>query len=151
MSTNYFVSFRRLAFVLIFANAVFYTACTRSIPNKDITKTNEELPVGARHEAISWDYVIDQSNTALLRPFSRNNEPGPLGQEFTPTLYALDAVELQYDDASCCICGGNGGDLKVVVREGSINGPIIGTSNTFHYTECFFQVTRFDFPAFIPV
>ena len=136
--------------LLIIGGTIQYSACTKNA-GKDSAKSKEEIISAPNNEVVPAGYVIDQSYTFLNQIWSHNFLTGPLGQEFKPDFYALDVVELLHDDASCSTEGSNGGDLKVVIRRGSINGPILGTSNTVHFPNCFHNVSRFDFPAFIPV
>lgn len=96
--------------------------------------------------------VVDQSYTALTQQFYYNIEYfAPMGQEFTPTLHALDVVELWMDDASCSSTGSPGGDVQVRIRESTISGSIIGTSYSVHFPNCYDDVLRFDFPSFVPL
>jgi len=98
------------------------------------------------------EFIADQTNTTLLNLNAYNNKYwAPLGQEFTPQLYALDAVELRFDDASCSLPESGGGDMKVQIRKGTIDGVIIGTSAVLHFPNCFNGTMRFDFPKFVRV
>jgi hypothetical protein len=108
------------------------------------------LMLGSSLTARGDTFVIDQSNSNAN--FTRNiYHLGPLGQEFTPTLQALDVVELLMDDASCSQVGSPGGSALVRIREASIAGPIIGTSATSHFPNCFVGILRFEFPSVIPL
>ncbi|HYH15017.1 MAG TPA: hypothetical protein VD794_07350 [Flavisolibacter sp.] len=96
--------------------------------------------------------LVDQANEVLQKQFSYNIDfLKPIGQEFFPTLHALDAVELFIDDASCSETGGQGGSLRVVIHEGTINGPVVGTSEVTGFPSCFYNILRFEFPSFVPV
>lgn len=95
-------------------------------------------------------FVVDQFNTTILKPFSFNETVG-IGQEFTPQLHALDAIVLNFDDASCSLAGSNGGDVRLLIRKGTLDGAILATSNTLHFPNCFRDTARFDFPAFVPL
>jgi len=98
------------------------------------------------------EMIIDQANEVLFQQYSYNIDLlKPIGQEFTPTLHALDAIELFIDDANCSATGSMGGSLKVVIHEGTIDGPIIGTSKVATFPSCFYNVLRFEFPSFIPL
>jgi len=98
------------------------------------------------------ELLIDQANEVLLKQYSYNIEfLKPIGQEFFPTLHALDAVELFIDDANCSAAGSKGGTLKVVIHEETIDGPVIGTSKISRFPSCFYNVLRFEFPSFIPL
>jgi len=96
-------------------------------------------------------FVADQSNIHLLEPFYYNVYQGPMGQEFVPGLHALDAVELQFGDATCSNLGSVGGYVQVRIRERSLNGRILGTSADNHFVNCFNGTVRFDFPQYIAV
>lgn len=74
-----------------------------------------------------------------------------MGQEFKPKLYALDAIELMLDDASCSEVGSTGGSLKLQIREASITGKIIAVSETVHFPNCFYGILRFNFPSYVAV
>ena len=151
MTTYYSASFRRLGFLLIITSSIFYTGCAKNVPKDDNPNIDEVLSSNPHNNPPPPEYVIDQSYTQVNQQFFHNFITGPLGQEFIPDFFALDAVELKYDDASCSLTGSNGGDFKVVIHKGSITGPILGTSNTIHFPNCFFGTNRFDFPAFIPL
>lgn len=94
-------------------------------------------------------FVSDQSNIQLLEPYYYNVYHGPMGQEFVPQLHALDAVELQFGDASCSGQGSVGGYVQVRIRETSVSGKILGTSAENHFVNCFSGTVRFDFPEYI--
>lgn len=97
------------------------------------------------------EFVVDQSNIVLTHGFSYNIFLAPMGQQFTPSLYALDAIELQVEDASCSLSGSAGGNLKLNLREATITGKIIGTTEAAHFVNCFRGTTRFNFPSFVPL
>lgn len=98
------------------------------------------------------EMLIDQANEVLQKQYSYNIDfLKPIGQEFTPTLHALDAVELFIDDANCSETGGTGGSLKVVIHEGSIHGPVAGSSKVTSFQNCYYNIIRFEFPAFVPL
>ena len=97
-------------------------------------------------------FLVDQANEVLRTQYSYNIDfLKPIGQEFFPTLHALDAVELFIDDANCSETGGQGGSLKVLIHEGTINGPVVGTSEVTSFPSCFYNIIRFDFPSFVPL
>jgi hypothetical protein len=96
-------------------------------------------------------FVSDQSNIHLLEPYYYNVYQGAMGQEFVPQLHALDAVELQFGDASCSGLGSGGGYVQVRIRERSLEGKILGTSTDNHFVNCFNGTVRFDFPNYIAV
>jgi hypothetical protein len=103
-------------------------------------------------DKVKKEFLIDQANEVLHQQYSYNiGFLKPIGQEFFPTLHALDAVELIIDDANCSEAGGTGGSLKVAIHEGEITGPVIGTSKTTSFPNCFYNIIRFEFPSFIPL
>ncbi len=65
--------------------------------------------------------VVDQSNTAALIVYHGSVYWSPMGQEFTPSLPALDTVELLTSGLATAT-------LQINIRENTINGPIVGTS-----------------------
>ena len=78
----------------------------------------------------------------------------PVGQSFTPTLPGLDVVELWTED----FANGNGlgSELYVNIREATIDGPILGTSDILElgdnhpFNQFPFSIaTHFTFPSFI--
>ncbi len=73
---------------------------------------------------------IDQSNTNAPQRFY-NTDPSsgntPIGQEFTPTISSLDFVKLYVADAGSDI--GPGANFEVNIRQASIAGTILGTSD----------------------
>jgi len=79
--------------------------------------------------ASAHPFAIDQANDSIassfgfVLPFPGND---PLGQEFVPTLTALDVVELRMNDQ--ILGNGLGADVQVQVRDGSILGAILGAS-----------------------
>ena len=77
--------------------------------------------------------VIDQSaeNADFL---SDVNAFAPMGQSFVPTFSGLDFVELNLTDNSTASNGVTG---AVRIRESSIAGAILGTSNSVFLEDCF--------------
>lgn len=97
-------------------------------------------------------FIVDQDNTTNNTNFYYNiSHLAPLGQEFIPDLYALDAVEIVIEDGSCSLVGSNGGDLFVRIRENNISGKILGASQPKHFANCFVGKIRFDFAGYIPL
>jgi hypothetical protein len=76
--------------------------------------------------ATAHPFIIDQSFEPPVATGSFNsilaNEP--IGQEFTPTLPTLDVVELFLEGLPSV----PGANVVVLVRQGTITGPILGTS-----------------------
>jgi hypothetical protein len=142
--------------------AIFLTSLLPGCMKSDLKSDNNVLPTGDVKNATTAtnsaamqkaetpaEFIVDQSQ--LVQNFSYNIFLAPLGQEFTPTLHALDAVEVVVEDGSCSLVGSTGGDLRLVIRQGSIAGTIMGTSSAMHFVNCFHGAMRFDFPAFIPL
>jgi hypothetical protein len=133
---------------------ILLIGCTKQGAREEVNTqssdiNNKSLAIASRENP--FEFVIDQSNINLVNRNSYNILLGPLGQEFTPALYALDAVELQVEDASCSQTGNAGGMVKVQIREGSITGRILGISTTMEFVNCFSGIMKFDFPSFIPL
>lgn len=75
--------------------------------------------------------ILDQDNIPASFNFGQVYSTSssftiPLGQEFVPTLNALNFIDLYVDDAGSSI--GPGADFLVRIRTGSISGSILGTS-----------------------
>ena len=84
-------------------------------------------------------FTIDQENINFLGPGGNAN-----AQEFTPTLNALDVVEVfigPRDPTTVAV---------VNIRPGSITGPIIGTSVPTGPVPNS-QIVHFDFPSTVPL
>jgi PEP-CTERM motif-containing protein len=78
--------------------------------------------------------IIDQAN-AFFPPDLQLNVTAMTGQEFTPALSSLNLVRLRFGDLHPG--NGVGPTLFVNIREGSISGPIIGSSNGFTFSDNF--------------
>jgi hypothetical protein len=97
-------------------------------------------------------FVVDQLNTTLVPGWSCNMFSfSPIGQEFVPDLDASDVVEISVSDASCSLSGSTGGNFEVEIRNATIDGNIIATSDIYHFDNCFFDIPRITFPAFVPL
>jgi len=146
-------------FTLVSLSLVFFlnNGCSKSsLKQEDSLASNNISQAPANTSGLRKinlpEFIIDQSNTTSSHLNAYNNKYwAPLGQEFTPKLHALDAVDLRFADASCSLAGSDGGDMKVQIREGTIAGTIIGTSATLHFSNCFNGTMRFDFPGFVQV
>ena len=79
--------------------------------------------------------IVDQSQEIGLGTFRNIVGYAPLGQEFTPSLPGLDAVELYLNGFMCEL----GPYLQVNIREGAITGPIIGQSSPFTPSQNYFS------------
>jgi hypothetical protein len=91
-------------------------------------------------------FVIDQSNDQLGVNLRNNIQfLGPIGQSFTPTLPALDVVELMTTDFG--LFNGMGANLSVNIRAGSLSGSVLGTSGVVSLPDGFNGLTHFDFSA----
>ncbi len=69
----------------------------------------------------------------------------PVGQSFTPLIPGLDAVELWTEDFTNG--NGYGAQLYVNIREATIYGTILGTSDTLQLPDKFSGITHFTFPS----
>lgn len=90
--------------------------------------------------------VVDQQQTASDSELGIQ-AAAPLGQEFTPSLSALDVVELVTRDGDQMI--GGGANLYVNIRGDTITGSILGTSSTVTLPNGFYGVTQFDFASLV--
>ena len=75
---------------------------------------------------------------------------GPIGQEFLPTLALLEIVQVMIRDWSFGAASAT--DFIAKIRENSINGPILGVSQTLTLQPLFDGVATFEFStvALIP-
>jgi hypothetical protein len=98
--------------------------------------------------------IIDQSYVPVTGQEFNTSFSGnlPMGQEFTPTLNAVQFVKLYLQDAGSDI--GPGTSFEVNIRSGTITGTILGTSSVVAVPDNLnlgignlanFTVTRFDF------
>ncbi len=129
MNTILFRHYKLFAIGLISLAVLLNLHCKKT----DAIKTDEIISAASsqsNYESMKTiepvEFVVDQSNTVLTNRFSYNINFAPVGQEFTPSLYALDAIELNVEDASCSLAGSTGGNLKLALHEGTITGNIIG-------------------------
>ena len=76
----------------------------------------------------------------------------PIGQEFTPRLPALDAVELRIEEMSCHTWPAPSepsAEVWLNIRQATIAGPIIGTSSPVMIPSCVAGIVKFDFPSLV--
>jgi hypothetical protein len=142
------------ALILSFIFLVFNVGCTKKqeIKTDEVLSSKVSKDQGQLQKAENpFEFVVDQANVELTLKWSYNIYLAPMGQEFTPELHALDAVELMLDDASCSETGSTGGSLKLQIREGPITGKVLAVSETVHFPNCFNGILRFNFPSFVPV
>lgn len=160
MKKYYHTNSRTLAILAcVAAYSLLATGCSKSgagwsrVPNNvAVEKTVQFSSYGLSKGQSYSQFIVDQTDTTLIQKNTYNiHYFEPMGQEFIPDFHALDAIELQLDDASCYLEGSPGGNLMVRVRESTIGGTIIGTSDTMHFDNCFVGNIRFDFPSFIPL
>jgi hypothetical protein len=74
---------------------------------------------------------------------------GPLGQEFTPSLNGLNAVDLFIEDWNYRLNAG--AEFQVRIRNDEITGPIVGTSESVSLPDGFSGTVKFEFPSLVPV
>jgi len=86
---------------------------------------------------------IDQSFTGPGTDLQQIVSHQPLGQEFTPTVDNLIAVDLFID------LHGAAADITVTIREGSISGTILGSTTQTVSTPGLLK--HFDFPTSVPL
>jgi hypothetical protein len=95
----------------------------------------------------SAELIVDQSQTSFDALVNLRFS-GVTGQEFMPTLSSLDTVELLFDGPDGSFPPNIRGDFSVGIHQGSITGPIVGTSTAVALlTGIFREVVRFDFPT----
>jgi hypothetical protein len=106
--------------------------------------------------------TVDQSQTTRLDALLSAESFAPLGQSFVPSFNTLNFIELRMVDSGGF---GYGSSIYLNVREDSIDGPIIATSETLFLEDCFnFEegpgcgkgggpsaLVRFNFPLDVPV
>jgi hypothetical protein len=94
-------------------------------------------------------WVVDQAHTPEIFGSWSVAGMGPVGQEFVPALSPLNVVELWINH------GYSGteqpADLFVRVREGAIDGTILGESAAVRVEDGLFAAVRFDFATPIPL
>jgi hypothetical protein len=107
--------------------------------------------------------IVDQSFTTggVLNSIS-----GVTGQGFTPTVNNLVAVDLflacdfktidpnpEEDGDEIDVCDDPSGSLTVNIRQGAVNGPVVGTTSKSLNLPAFpsVSVEHFDFPASVPL
>jgi hypothetical protein len=107
------------------------------------------VPFGSVQTARAADGIalVDQENVVPVSLYDSIQYFSPVGQSFTPMLPGLDVVEFWTADFSGN--NGYGGELYVNIREASIYGPILGTSDTLQLPDNFYGLTRFTFPALV--
>lgn len=149
MTTKIEILIRVLFLIMLFSGLIFTGGCSKKT-GVEIDYSIQPRPSECQCKS-QLKLVVDQLNINLVEPFYYNIYNGPLGQEFIPDLYALDVVELHLADANCSSGGGNGGELQVRIREASIEGRILGISDTMHFANCFAGIMRFNLPEFITV
>jgi hypothetical protein len=100
--------------------------------------------------------VVDQANIGVVRSYNSIQSYSPVGQSFTPTIPGLDAVELWTEDFTWN--NAYGAELYVNIREATMYGTILGTSDTLQLPPRFpFErfpfsgVSHFTFPSLIPL
>ena len=95
------------------------------------------LPVRAEQ------YIWDQTNDSFAPPLTQNVIIySPIGQEFVPNLTYLDVVQLWIMDFT--IGSTLPADFIVNIREGTIEGPVLGTSTTMTLPGGFDGVVTFE-------
>jgi hypothetical protein len=70
---------------------------------------------------------------------------GPIVQEFTPSIGALDVVEIWTQDFGLPQGNGVGATLEVLLREDTINGPVLATSAPLTLPDGWDGPSRFHF------
>lgn len=101
------------------------------------------LAVVARGE----DFIVDQGHDDVFAGESIHSLLAfpSLTQEFTPTLSAIDVVEIFTRDWSNPATNGVGAVLQVTLREDSTNGPVLAVSAPTEFPDGWFGPSRFTF------
>jgi len=97
-------------------------------------------------------FVVDQSNTAQLRLYQSVLSFTPMGQEFTPTVAAMNVVEIQILMSRVGIPGRDFsliGNLFASIRDGSVSGRVLGTSSLTPVDSQSSGLIRMQFPGVI--
>jgi hypothetical protein len=100
--------------------------------------------------ALGQDYIIDQSFEGGLGLSYSIPMHDPLGQEITPALDHVDVVEFCTDDMDYGPPSPPP-SLLVEIRDDSISGPLLGTSDVVCPEDGFAGVTRFTFGFSVPL
>jgi len=107
----------------------------------------------ATSHAFSQTRIVDQANEFFNPPspstYWNIEYLGPTGQEFTPTLTSLDFVDLRLQDFYGY--GYRTGTLAVIIRKGTINGAVLGTSQPVSLYPTFEGVVNFSFTNPVPL
>lgn len=93
-------------------------------------------------------FVPDQVNDGSSSSAVNIQLLAPLGQEFVPALFSVNSVELMTWDFSEL---GPGADLQVGIRESTIDGTLLGTSELVSLPAGFSGLTHFDFASPVPL
>lgn len=115
------------------------------------------LPVTVMAHPFTIDQSNDETNGFGTVPNTIHSLLfySPEGQSFTPTTNSLSVVELRTKDFAAN--DSLGATLKVNIRQGTMSGPIIGTSLTvtlpdsFGITDLLGSITHFDFSTPVPL
>lgn len=92
-------------------------------------------------QAHDWPGVIEATHSLVAYP--------SVTQEFTPTLGALDVVEVYTRDWSFPVTNGVGGTLQANIREDSTNGAILAVSAPLELPDGWEGPSRFLFPNLV--
>lgn len=79
------------------------------------------------------DFIVDQANGGVLTSQGFTGSSAPVGQEFVPAANSLNVLELYLNDQT----NGDGTGISafVNIRQGTITGPILGTSETVAFPD----------------
>jgi hypothetical protein len=106
------------------------------------------LVPGAFAQGTLIDQANDQTHPSSLTRWTLQ-VGDPVGQEFVPTLGGLDFVEAVFFAREG---NGNSATLQVLIRDGSISGPILAVSSqlTF-FASVLGSIHHFDFASTVPL
>jgi len=97
-------------------------------------------------------FVADQSNTSQLKLFQNVLAFAPIGQEFTPSMTEMNALEIQIESSVFEIPGRDlsyTGNLVASIRDGSVFGPLLGMSSLTPVGAQSSGLIRMQFPSAI--
>jgi hypothetical protein len=107
------------------------------------------LTANIRAQGVIIDQHNDQANPRDLAYWTLGVMT-PVGQEFVPTLNAMDFVDAAFTTREG---GFDTITMQVLIHESTITGPVVGASamDTFSASAFFGGVHRFEFPSTVPL
>ena len=99
--------------------------------------------------ASAGQLFVDQQNLTSISGSWSATLLSPIGQEFVPDRSALDAVELML--ANTDTSAPYPADVELNIREDSVLGPVIGTSDPLTMLFGTYGATHFEFQSSVPL